>query len=66
LRDAITDLRGPIDEVGQVEATHDRVVFIDEDVRNADPGVLLRQERAISFREVLIEIVAAIADQLVE
>jgi hypothetical protein len=48
LRNAITDRRGPIHEVGQVETAHGHPVFIDEDVKNADSGLLLGQERAKS------------------
>jgi hypothetical protein len=66
LRDAITDLRGPIHEFIQVETADDRPVRIDKDVTDAEPGFLLGEERAVSLREVFIEIMATIADRLGE
>jgi hypothetical protein len=66
LRNAITDLRSPIHDVVEVESAHDRLVFIDEHVKNAGPGLLVGQERAVPLRELIIEIVATIADRLGE
>ena len=63
---AETDHRGPIHEVVQIEATDDLPISIDEHVKNADPGFLLGQEFAMSLSELLIEIVATIADRLSE
>jgi hypothetical protein len=65
-RDAITDLRGPVHEFVEVETADDRPVLIDKDVTDAEPGLLLGEERAVSLREVLIEIIATIADRLGE
>ena len=65
LSNAITDLRSPIDEVVQVEATHDLLV-VDEHVKDAGTGFLLGQQRAMSLSELLKEIVATIADGLGE
>jgi hypothetical protein len=66
LCNAKTDLRGPIHEVVEIEATHDLPIFIDEHVKNADPGLLFGQECTMSLSELLIEIVATIADRLGE
>jgi hypothetical protein len=66
LRDAITDLGGPIHEFIQVETADDGLVLIDKDVTDAEPRFLLGEERAVSLREVLIEIIATIADRLGE
>jgi hypothetical protein len=66
LRYAITDLRSPIHDVVEVESADDRLVFINEHVKNADPGLLLGQERAVPLRELIKEIVATIADRLGE
>jgi hypothetical protein len=63
LRNAISDLSGPVHYVVQVEAAQDCRVFIHEHVKNAFPGLLLGQGLAISRREVLKEIVATIADR---
>src|SRR5580698_2397321 len=52
--------------VVQVEARDDRVVFIHEHMTEADPGLLLRKERAKQCREVLEECVTTIADRLRE
>jgi hypothetical protein len=66
LRDAITDLGGPIHDSVQVETADDRLVVIDKHVTDAQSGFLLGEERAVSIREVLIEIIATIADRLGE
>jgi hypothetical protein len=58
------DHRGPIHEIVQIEATHDRSIFLDEHVKNADAGLLFGQSCAMSLSELLIEIVATIADEL--
>jgi hypothetical protein len=63
LCNAITDLRGPIPKTVQIEATHDLPIFIDEHVKNAGTGLLLGQERAMSLSELLIEIIATVADR---
>jgi hypothetical protein len=66
LCNAITDRRGPVHEIEQIEATHDLLVLGNEHVKNAGTGFLFRQECAVSLSELLIEIVATIADGLGE
>jgi hypothetical protein len=63
---AKTDHRGPIHKVVQIEATHDLPIFVDEHVKNAGTSLLFGQERTMSLGELLIEIIAAIADRLGE
>jgi hypothetical protein len=64
LCNAKTDLRSPIHEVVEIEATNDRPIFIDKHVKNADTGLLFGQECTMSLSELLKEIVATIADRL--
>jgi len=66
LSNAITDLRGPVHEVVQVEAAYDLLVFVDEHVKNAGTGFLFGQECAMSLSVLLIEIVATIANEVGE
>ena len=66
MRDAIPDLRGPIHEFIQIETADDLLVLIDKDVSDAEPRFLFGEERAVSLREVFIEIIATIADRVGE
>ena len=63
LSNAKTNLRCPVDEVVQIEASRHLPIFIDEHVKNAETSLLLGQPSAMSLSELLTEIVATIADR---
>jgi hypothetical protein len=63
---AETDHRCPVRNVVEIEAPHDLPILIDEHVKEADTGLLVGQERTMSLSELLVEIVATVADRLSE
>jgi len=66
LTNAISNVRGSIDEIVQIESTRDSLVVADEHVKGTDPGLLLGQELKMPLIEVLEEVVASIADRFGE
>jgi hypothetical protein len=66
LRNAITDLRGPIHDVVEVESAQYRPVLIDEHMKDSDAPLLVGQEHTVPVREFDEEIVAAIVDRFGE
>ncbi|HUC14811.1 MAG TPA: hypothetical protein VMS00_10200 [Acidimicrobiales bacterium] len=62
LGNPVADVGSSVLEVIQVEAPNHRPVPVEQHVKDAHPGVLLGQKRAVSLRELLKELIAAIAD----
>jgi hypothetical protein len=64
LRDAISDVRGAVSDIVEVESTNDPLVFIDNDVTGNEASLLFRQKFAVPLREFFKEFIASVANGL--
>ena len=64
LGDAITHVRGAVNEIVEVESTNDLLVLIDEDVTGNDTSHLIGQKLFVSLRELFEELIASVVNRL--
>jgi hypothetical protein len=63
LGNPVADLGSSVLQVVQVEAPDNRPVRVEQHMKDAPPTVLLGQKLAVSLRESLKELIAAIGDR---